>query len=107
MIRKLFPILGITFIDIIGFSMLLPLLPYFVVHFPGTSAFAVGLLASTFSLCGFISGPLWGNLSDRIGRKTVLIVSQVGATIGWVMLAFAPNMIVVFIARIVEGASGG
>jgi MFS transporter, DHA1 family, tetracycline resistance protein len=107
MIRKLLPILGITFIDIVGFSMLLPLLPYFVVHFPGTSAFAVGLLASVFSLCGFISGPLWGNLSDRIGRKTVLIVSQIGATIGWVMLAFAPNMIVVFIARIIEGASGG
>jgi MFS transporter, DHA1 family, tetracycline resistance protein len=107
MIRKLIPILGITFIDIVGFSMLLPLLPYFVVHFPGTSAFAVGILASTFSLCQFISGPIWGNVSDRIGRKTVLIISQIGATIGWVMLAFAPNMIFVFLARIVEGTSGG
>ena len=107
MIRKLFPILGITFIDIVGFSMLLPLLPYFVVHFPGTTPLAVGILASTFSLCQFISGPIWGNVSDRIGRKTVLIISQIGATIGWVMLAFAPNMIVVFLARIVEGTSGG
>ena len=107
MIRKLFPILGITFIDIVGFSMLLPLLPYFVVHFPGTSAFLVGILASTFSICSFISGPIWGNASDRIGRKMVLIISQIGATIGWVMLAFAPNMLVVFIARIIEGSSGG
>lgn len=106
MIRKLLPILGITFIDIIGFSMLLPIMPYFVTHF-GMSAFVVGILMSTFSLCQLISGPIWGNVSDRIGRKTVLIVSQIGATIGWAMLAFAGNIFWVFVARVVEGISGG
>ena len=115
MIRKLLPILGVTFIDIVGFSMLIPMLPYFVTHF-GVSAFVVGLLMSTFSLCQFLSAPLWGSISDRIGRKTVLIVSQIGATIGWGMLGLAPNIAaalflapiaVVFIARIVEGISGG
>ncbi len=106
MIRKLAPILGITFIDIIGFSMLLPILPYFVTHF-GMSAIVVGILLSTFSLCQLISGPIWGNVSDRVGRKTVLIISQIGATIGWAMLAFAPNILWIFIARIVEGISGG
>jgi MFS transporter, DHA1 family, tetracycline resistance protein len=106
MIRKLAPILGITFIDIIGFSMLLPILPYFVTHF-GMSAIVVGILLSTFSLCQLISGPIWGNVSDRIGRKAVLIISQIGATIGWAMLAFAPNIAWVFIARIIEGVSGG
>jgi MFS transporter, DHA1 family, tetracycline resistance protein len=106
MIRKLIPILGITFIDIIGFSMLLPILPYFVVHF-GMSALIVGLLVSTFSFCQFVSGPIWGNVSDRIGRKKVLIISQIGATIGWAGLAFAPNIAWVFAARIVEGISGG
>jgi DHA1 family tetracycline resistance protein-like MFS transporter len=106
MIRKLVPILGITFIDIIGFSMLLPILPYFVTHF-GMSAIVVGLLMSTFSFCQLISGPIWGNISDRIGRKRVLIISQIGATIGWAGLAFAPNILWVFIARIVEGVSGG
>lgn len=106
MIRKLIPILGITFIDILGFSMLIPVLPYFVVHF-GVSALVVGVLFSTFSLCQFISGPIWGNVSDRIGRKKVLIISQIGATIGWAMLAFAGNIFWVFIARIVEGVSGG
>lgn len=100
------PILGITFIDIVGFSMLLPILPYFVTHF-GMSAEVVGILMATFSLCQLISGPLWGNMSDRIGRKMVLVISQIGATIGWAMLAFAPNILWVFIARIVEGASGG
>ncbi len=106
MIRKLAPILGITFIDIVGFSMLLPIMPYFVTHF-GMSALVVGILMSTFSLCQLISGPIWGNVSDRIGRKTVLIISQIGATIGWAMLAFSPNILWVFIARIVEGVSGG
>jgi MFS transporter, DHA1 family, tetracycline resistance protein len=114
-IRKLLPILGITFIDIVGFSMLIPILPYFVTHF-GASAFAVGVLFATFSFCQFVSAPLWGNVSDRVGRKTVLIISQIGATIGWGMMAFVPNLAlalgipaiaVIFVARILEGVSGG
>lgn len=115
MIRKLLPILGITFVDIVGFSMLIPMLPYFVTHF-GVSAFVVGLLMATFGFCQLVSAPLWGNVSDRIGRKMVLIVSQIGATIGWAMLGLAPNIAtslavapiaVVFAARVVEGISGG
>lgn len=115
MIRKLLPILGVTFIDIVGFSMLIPMLPYFVTHF-GASPFVVGLLFSTFSACQLGSAPLWGYISDRIGRKMVLIVSQIGATIGWAMLGVAPNIAaaiavapiaVVFAARIIEGISGG
>jgi len=106
MIRKLVPILGITFIDIVGFSMLIPILPYFVTHF-GVSAVVVGLLFATFSFCQLISGPIWGNVSDRVGRKSVLVISQIGATIGWAMLAFSPSIGWVFFARIVEGVSGG
>ena len=106
MIRKLLPILGITFIDIVGFSMLLPVMPYFVTHF-GMPPIVVGVLMATFGLCQLVAAALWGNISDRIGRKAVLIISQIGATIGWAMLAFAPNVLWVFIARIVEGVSGG
>jgi DHA1 family tetracycline resistance protein-like MFS transporter len=114
-IRKLLPILGVTFIDIVGFSMLIPMLPYFVTHF-GASPYVVGLLVATFSFCQFVSAPLWGIVSDRIGRKSVLIISQIGATIGWAMLGLAPNIAgalslapiaVVFIARALEGVSGG
>ena len=115
MIRKLLPILGVTFIDIVGFSMLIPMLPYFVTHF-GASPYVVGLLVATFSFCQFVSAPLWGSISDRIGRKSVLIISQIGATIGWAMLGLAPNIAgalslapiaVVFVARALEGVSGG
>jgi multidrug resistance protein len=105
-VRRLIPILGITFVDIIGFSMLLPMLPYFVTHF-GAKPVVVGILFATFSLCQLLSAPLWGNLSDRIGRKFVLVTSQIGATIGWTMLAFSPTILWVFVARIIEGVSGG
>ena len=106
MFAKLLPILGITFIDILGFSILIPILPYYVKHF-GASTIAVGVLFAVFALCQFIAGPIWGNVSDRIGRKAVLIISQIGATIGWAILAFAPTLLWVFIARIVEGIAGG
>ncbi len=106
MFAKLFPILGITFIDILGFSILIPILPYYVKHF-GASTILVGVLFAVFALCQFLAGPLWGNISDRIGRKRVLIISQIGATIGWAGLAFAPTLFWVFVARIIEGISGG
>ena len=106
MIVKLLPILGITFIDILGFSILIPLMPYYVKHF-GAPDIVVGLLFATFALCQFAGGPIWGNVSDRVGRKTVLIISQIGATIGWTVLAFAPSIAIVFLARIIEGFSGG
>lgn len=106
MIRRLLPIFGITFIDILGFSLLIPLLPYYVTHF-GASPMTVGVLFALFSFCQLISGPMWGNLSDRIGRKGVLVVSQIGATIGWAMLGWAPSILWVFVARVVEGCSGG
>jgi DHA1 family tetracycline resistance protein-like MFS transporter len=105
-IVRLLPILGITFIDILGFSILIPLLPFFVKRF-GAPDIVIGALFATFALCQFVAGPIWGNVSDRVGRKTVLIVSQIGATIGWAMLAFAPNIGIVFLARIIEGFSGG
>ncbi len=106
MFLTLFPILGITFIDILGFSILIPILPYYTQHF-GASYVVVGLLFATFAFCQFVAGPLWGNASDRIGRKSVLIISQVGATIGWAMLAFADSLAWVFAARAIEGISGG
>jgi multidrug resistance protein len=103
---RLLPILGVTFVDILGFSIILPILPYFITHF-GASDVVVGLLFATFAACQLVAGPVWGRVSDRIGRKRVLIVSQIGATIGWAMLAFAGNLVWVFVARIVEGVSGG
>ncbi len=104
--RRLIPILGITFIDIMGFSILIPVLPYFALHLHA-SPLTIGMLFSTFAGCQLLAGPIWGNVSDRIGRKAVLIISQIGATFGWALLAFSHTIGLVFIARIIEGISGG
>jgi multidrug resistance protein len=106
LILKLLPILGITFIDIFGFSILIPIVPLFAKYF-GASDLVAGLLFSAYAAFQFLAGPIWGRVSDLIGRKTVLIVSQIGATAGWTMLAFAHTLPMVFLARIIEGASGG
>lgn len=103
---KLLPILGITFVDIFGFSILIPIVPIFGKHF-GASDFEAGLLFSAYSGFQFLGGFVWGRVSDLIGRKSVLMISQVGATVGWTMMAFAQSLPMVFLARIVEGASGG
>ena len=106
LVVRLLPILGITFIDIFGFSILIPIVPLFGKHF-GATDLQAGLLFSAYSAFQFLGGFVWGRVSDIIGRKAVLMVSQVGATIGWVMMAFAQSLSMVFVARIVEGASGG
>lgn len=106
LVLRLLPILGITFIDIFGFSILIPIVPLFGKHF-GATDLQAGLLFSAYSAFQFLGGFVWGRISDIIGRKAVLMVSQVGATIGWVMMAFARSLPMVFAARIVEGASGG
>ncbi len=106
MILRLLPILGITFIDILGFSILIPLMPFYVLKF-GAPAIAVGGVFAAYSFCQFIAGPLWGNVSDRLGRKRVLIVSQVGSTIAWTLLAISPTIGWVFASRALEGFSGG
>jgi len=103
---RLLPILGITFIDIFGFSILIPIVPLFAKYF-GASDLTAGLLFSAYAAFQFAAGPIWGRVSDIVGRKMVLIVSQIGATVGWTMLAFAHTLPMVFLARIIEGASGG
>jgi MFS transporter, DHA1 family, tetracycline resistance protein len=106
MIVRLLPILGITFIDILGFSIMIPLLPFFVKKF-GAPDFAVGIVFAAYSFAQLIAGPVWGNVSDRIGRKMVLIVSQVGATFAWALMALAPSLPFVVLSRALEGLSGG
>jgi MFS transporter, DHA1 family, tetracycline resistance protein len=67
----------------------------------------VGWLIGTYAACQLISGPLLGRASDFTGRKPLLIVSQIGTLIGFLMLAFAPNLWIVFLARVIDGATAG
>src|SRR5204862_7760705 len=75
-----------VFIDLVGFGMVLPLLPIFAKTF-SASGFAIGALMASFSAVQFLFAPLWGRLSDRVGRRPVLLVSTAGAMISYAIFA--------------------
>src|SRR2546430_5494971 len=102
----LLPIFLIVVVDILGLTIMLPLLPFYAEHF-GASPSVVGLLVSTYALCQLIAGPMLGQISDRVGRKPVLTVSQMGTFAGFLVLAYAPNLLIVFLARIIDGLTAG
>ncbi len=94
-------------VDVLGMTIMIPLLPFYAVHF-GASATVVGLLMSTYAFCQLIAGPFLGKWSDSMGkRKPLLIVSQLGTFVGFLILAFATNLWVVFLARIIDGLTAG
>lgn len=102
----LLPIFLIVAVDVLALTIILPLLPFYAQTL-GASATQVGLLFSVFSLCSLFSGPLLGRLSDRVGRKPLLVVSQVGTLIGLLVLAGAQSLWVLFVARIIDGLTAG
>jgi DHA1 family tetracycline resistance protein-like MFS transporter len=104
--RPLLAIFLIVLVDVLGLTILIPLLPFYAESF-GASATAVGLLQSTYAGCQLIAGPPLGSLSDRLGRKPVLLVSQLGTFAGFLILASAHNLWVVFLARAIDGLTAG
>ena len=93
-------------VDILGYTIILPLLPFYAENL-GASPTVVGLLVSAFAVCQFVAGPLLGRISDDVGRRPVLIVSQIGTLIGFLILANAHVLWVVFLSRIIDGLTAG
>ncbi len=102
----LLPIFLIVVVDVLGFTIILPLLPFYSERLGATPAI-VGALVSTYAVCQLISGPILGQISDRLGRKPILIVSQAGTLLGFLLLAFAHSLPILFIARAIDGATAG
>ncbi len=102
----LIPIFLIVVVDVLGLAIILPLLPFYAEKL-GASPTTVGLLVSTYAVCQLIAGPLLGRMSDQVGRKRLLLVSQVGTFIGFIVLAYAQTLWVVFLARIIDGVTAG
>ncbi len=100
------PIYGITFLDILGFTILIPLLPFVSRRFGAPDAVAGALIATT-AVCATLSSPVWGSLSDRFGRKRVLLGSQLFSLAGYLLLAFAGDVPWLFLSRAIEGFGGG
>lgn len=93
-------------VDVIGFGIVIPILPFYVTGF-GASATIVTLLFASFSFFAFFSSPLLGAVSDRIGRRPVLILSITSTAIGWFVFAGATSIPILFLGRIVDGAAAG
>jgi DHA1 family tetracycline resistance protein-like MFS transporter len=96
----------IVFIDLIGFGIIIPLLPFYAEYFQASPEM-VGLMMATYSFTQFLAAPFWGRLSDRIGRRPVLLVSLAGASASYVWLGFSESLWMLFAARAVGGAMAG
>lgn len=103
---SLLPIFLIVLVDVLGLTIVLPLLPVYGEHF-GASALVAALLVPVYSACQLFSGPVLGNLSDRIGRRRVLLLSQAGTFVGFLMIAGAHALWMIFAGRILDGLTAG
>jgi MFS family permease len=92
-------------VDLIGFGIVLPILPLYAKRFHTTS-FEATMLVAAFSAASFVCSPLWGRVSDRFGRKPVLLVSLAGTAIGSLITGLAGGLAVLLVGRIIDGASG-
>lgn len=104
--KLLFSILLVVFIDLLGFSLILPLLPYYAETF-NASKFVTGLLIAAYALMQLIGAPILGRLSDRYGRRPILLISVFGTFIGFMLFGLATTLWMLFAARILDGLTGG
>jgi MFS transporter, DHA1 family, tetracycline resistance protein len=96
---------GCVLLDLVGFGIVLPILPLWAERFgarPGT----IGALVATYSAFQLVCAPLWGRLSDRVGRKPVLVLSLLGTAAGSLLTGLASSLVLLFVGRAIDGMSG-
>lgn len=104
--KSLLTIFLIVFIDLLGFGIILPLLPYIAEKY-SAGPFQIGMLTATYSFFQLIAAPILGRLSDRYGRKKLLIISQLGSAVGYLILGLSGNLPLLFLSRVIDGITGG
>ncbi|HSX18778.1 MAG TPA: MFS transporter [Candidatus Saccharimonadales bacterium] len=104
--RNLVVVAVIALVNALGYGIVIPILYSYSIKY-GLSDFQNGLLFSIFSVCQFISTPIIGRLSDKYGRKPLLTISIIGTALSFIMMAFAPSAIFLFLARALDGLTAG
>jgi len=103
--KKILPIFVIVMVDLLGLTIIIPLLPLYAASFNATPIL-IGVIGAAYPVMQFIGAPILGRLSDKYGRKPVLIISQIGTFIGFVILGFANSLWLVLLSRLIDGISG-
>jgi MFS transporter, DHA1 family, tetracycline resistance protein len=103
--KRLYIIFLISFTEVLGFSMVLPLIPFLGLEL-GLTPSQIGLIISVFSICQLFASPITGKLSDHFGRKPLFILSQISTFIGFIFLGFATTVILLIVARLIDGLLG-
>src|SRR5438046_5402783 len=104
--RNLLIIALIAMVNMLGYGIIIPILYAYSKKY-GLTDFQNGLLFALFSICQFISTPIIGRLSDKYGRRPMLLLSIVGTAVSFFMMAFAPNALFLFISRALDGLTAG
>ncbi|MFA6324805.1 MAG: MFS transporter [Candidatus Paceibacterota bacterium] len=99
-------ILFTVFLDVLGIGLIIPILPFYVESFD-VPDFVITMLFATFSLFAFFSAPILGMISDRVGRRPVLIISLASSAFGWLIFAFSKTIFGLFLGRIIDGSAAG
>ncbi len=103
--KRILPVLVIVLVDLMGLSIIIPLLPLYAARF-GSPPLVIGILQATYPMMQFLGAPILGRLSDRFGRKPVLVASQIGTFAGFILLGFSNSLWLLFLSRIIDGLSG-
>ena len=114
---KLLVLMATAFLDMVGLLMIIPLLPFYVktlggggitiagVHFG--IGIIVGFIIAAFTVAQLFSAPMWGRLSDRVGRRPVVLIALSASGIAYLIFGFAESLLMLFLSRVVQGAGGG
>jgi MFS family permease len=96
------PVFAVVFIDLLGFGIVIPILPYYAKTF-GADGWDLGILMASFSFFQFLFGPIWGHLSDRFGRKRILLLTVIGTSIGYALVGIANSLTALLLSRSISG----
>ena len=104
--KNLWVLMATAFVDMLGFAMVFPLLPFYAKEL-GATPFIIGVLISSFSIAQLATAPFWGRVSDRYGRRPVLMIGLAGAGVAYVVFGLANSIWLLLLSRTVQGAGGG